>query len=308
MLVHKKCVKLSLRKLKQLNKYGVVEKNKELKNLTTFKIGGNATYYLEICTIENLIKVLDYLEDKNAPIFILGGGSNVLFSSSGYKGVVIKLSGDFAKILIKDNEMEVGAGAKLTQVLNVAIDNGLSGLEESVGIPASVGGAVYMNAQAYGFEMSKIVDYVVAYRDKKIEFFSNEECKFGYRDSVFKTCSCIILRVGLKLQKDLPAKIRNSSLETMKKRKSTQPLDCFSAGCVFKRMDGIIVSQALDKMGIKGLSIGGAKVSEKHANFIINANNATSDDVLMLINQIQTQFYKLHKRELSTEIVVIGDN
>lgn len=299
--------RISFGHLKKLNFNGESYKHYSLKKLTTFKIGGNARYYLKICTIENFLKVMLYLKEKNYPFFVIGNGSNILASDSGYDGVIIKLGGDFDKVLVKDDRMECGAGVMLSKAYTFARDSSLSGLECSVGIPATIGGAVCMNASAYDFKMSRLVDYVVAFNGEKITYLKNTDCKFGYRESIFQHENLIILRVGLILEKSNREDIERVFKETLVKRKSTQPQGYGNAGCIFRRENGINVSKMLDDMGVKGRQIGGGQVSQVHANFILNYDNATSSDIIQLIKNIQLEFEKKYNIKLHTEIKFLGD-
>lgn len=303
-----KVQKLNFSHLKKLNAHGETYKNKELKNLTTFKVGGNAKYFLKICTLENFLQVMDYLESINIKYFILGAGSNLLVSDLGFDGVVIKFDGDFKQSYILDeNTIEFGCAVNLVFAYVTAKNLSLSGLEDSTGIPATIGGATFMNAQAYNFEMAKIVDYVVAYVNGKITYFTNEECKFQYRNSIFHSNKAIILRVGLKFERKPKEEIEKRFLEVAGFRKDRQPLEYPSAGCVFRRFENGIVSKMLDDAGFKGLTEGGAKVSEKHANFIINYNNATASDIFRLINRLKKEFKKIYDIELSCELRFLGE-
>lgn len=289
-------------KISKLNKNGKVYFEKDLQNLNTFKVSGKTKVYLEINTIENLIDVLDYLQNINSKIFILGGGSNILICEY-FDGAVIKLGGDFSKIENFNGTIEMGAGVKMIEALNFCIEQGWGGMEESIGIPGTIGGATYMNASCYNFEMKKIVKYVVAFdlNKNKISFFSNEDCMFDYRKSIFQKDKYIILRVGFSLEKKDKDEMEKIKLETLKKRISSQPKG-HSAGSVFKKIGNLNVSKMLDDMKIKGRKIGGAKVSEKHANFIINENNATQSDIKNLINDIQIEFEKTYGICLEREI------
>lgn len=296
-----KVQKISKSFLQKVNARGVVEFNKDLLRLNTFRISAKSRIYLEINTIENLIDTVDYLHKLNISIFILGGGSNVLVDN--YSGAVIKLGGDFCHIEEIDDIIEIGSAVQLSIAYKFTLEHSLGGFEESVGIPGTIGGAVYMNASCYGFEMSRLVEYVVAYNidTGKITYFSQDNCLFGYRDSVFKCNKYIILRVGLKLQHLDSNIISQICKDTLNKRKLNQPKG-FSAGCVFKRIDGLNISKMLDDMGIKGKSVNDAIVSDKHANFIMNKGNATSADIKKLIEEIKAEFKKTYNIDLQTEI------
>ena len=296
-----KVQKISKSFLQKVNARGVVEFNKDLLRLNTFRISAKSRIYLEINTIENLIDTVDYLHKLNISIFILGGGSNVLVDN--YSGAVIKLGGDFCHIEEIDDIIEIGSAVQLSKAYKFTLEHSLGGFEESVGIPGTIGGAVYMNASCYGFEMSRLVEYVVAYNidTGKITYFSQDNCLFGYRDSVFKCNKYIILRVGLKLHYLDSDIINQICKDTLNKRKLNQPKG-FSAGCVFKRIDGLNISKMLDDMGIKGKSVNDAIVSDKHANFIMNKGNATSADIKKLIEEIKVEFKKTYNIDLQTEI------
>ena len=295
-------------KLKRLNAGGVVYKNYLMKDHTTFLVGGRAKYYLEIHTLASFIKVVLYLNECKVKPFVLGNGSNVLISDKGYNGVIISLKGTLALIeKTGECQLEVGAGATISKVYAVAQSMDLSGLECGAGIPATIGGMVYMNASAYDFEMSQIVDYVVAFHDGKITYFNRDECKFAYRSSIFQTGEYLIMRVGLTLTNGDKKDIEDKFIECARKRVSSQPLEYPSAGCVFKRLDGLNVSKMLDDGGFKGMKIGGAEVSNKHANFIINSGNAIAQDIYDLINKIKLDFYEKYKVELDTEIKFLGE-
>lgn len=301
-----KVQKVSFEKLKQLNFSGVSQKNYELKNLTTFKIGGKAKIYLEICTLECFIKVMLYLKDFKTQIFVLGNGSNVLVSDRGFDGIVIKLKGDFCRFEQFDNIVEMGAGVLLSEAYKYCQKLGLSGFEESVGIPATIGGAVCMNASAYNFEMAKIIDYVVAYDFQKIVYLKNNDCNFSYRHSIFSGGKYIILRVGFSLN-SLDSKIMLSrTQETIQKRLASQPKG-YCAGCIFRRKEGLNISRMLDDMGAKNMRVGGAYVSSKHANFIMNDGTATSSDILELIKLIKTKFNQTYGFDIDCEIKFLGE-
>lgn len=299
--------KLSIKKIKSLNKKGNVYQNVEFKDYCTFRCGGKVSMLLEIHCLEDFLKVMFYLNELHAEYFILGGGSNVLCADNGYKGIVIKLCGDFARIEHEDDVLECGAGARLSEVYQYAKKLSLGGLECSAGIPATIGGAICMNASAYDFEMSKLVDYVIAYQDGKIQYLTNKDCGFGYRDSVFQKNNGIILRAGLILTRSNIEFIQAKYLETLQKRKSSQPLEFASAGCIFKRQEGVVVSKLLDDCGLKGLTLGGAMVSFKHANFIINKKDAMAQDIYELIRIIKKRVWDKSKIKIDTEIKFLGD-
>lgn len=299
-----KVQKISKRHLSKLNYRGQCYFDANLKNLNTFRIDGVAKIYLEVNTIENLIDIVNYLKDRNEKIFVLGGGSNIVVSNY-FDGAIIKLGGDFNKINEVDNCIEMGAGVKLSEAYNYTYKCSLGGFEESIGIPGTIGGAVVMNAGCYSFEMAKLVDYVVALNiaNGKITYFCHDECKFGYRQSAFDS-NYIIIRVGFVLSNCDQKDMEMARKEALSKRLSTQPKG-FSAGCVFRKVNNLNVSKMLDDMGIKGKTIGGASVSQKHANFIINNGNASSQDIVELVEAIKIQFKEKYNIDLVTEIKFI---
>ena len=298
--------KIQLKTLLKLNKHGVTYKDFSLKNETTFKIGGKCDYFVEIHTVEDFIKVMLYLKERNASIFVLGNGSNILISDKGYRGVVIRLKGDFDRIDSRDEYLEVGSGVLLPKLYAYTLNHSLSGLEEGGLIPATVGGAVYMNAQTGSFLASNLVEYVVAYDYSKIVYLKNADCEFGHKKSIFQKGNYIILRVGLKLvrapKEDIATKHHNAYIY----RKENHPIEFPSAGCVFKKIDNKNISKMLDDMGIKGKKIGGALVSPKHANFVIS-ENASSDEVYKLIKSIEKEFYEKYNFNLQREIILVGE-
>lgn len=300
--------RLNISKLKKLNNNGILLTNADMSKYCTYKCGGKVKFLLMINTIENFIKVMQYLSKNNIPYFVLGNGSNILVSDRGYKGVVIKLGGDFARIEdLSESSIECGAGVKLSQIYNYCLNSNLSGIEEGAGIPATIGGAVYMNASAYSYQTAELIEYVVAYVNGKIEYFDNASCGFGYRKSVFQNNGAIILRVGLKLTKADKTKIADNFKTSMQKRIATQPLDKASAGCVFKRQENIQVSKLIDEAGLKGLTIGQAQVSYKHANFIVNLGGATAQDIYDLIQLIKVKIKDKYGIEIESEIKFIGE-
>lgn len=298
---------LSISKLKKLNRGGKVSQNVNFANLCTFKCGGRVKVLLDIHTLDGFLNCMLYLKDIKMPYYILGNGSNVLCSDKGYDGVVIRLCGDLSRIEYDGDILECGAGAKLAGVFSYARDKELSGLECGAGIPATIGGATYMNAGAFGWDMSQVIEYVVAYVDGKIRYFDSVQCEFSYRHSVFQNNGGIILRVGLKLVKGKREDIVARFLETMKKRKDTQPLEYPSAGSVFCRMEGVNISKMLDECGVKGLTRGNAMVSTKHANFIVNMGGARSQDIYDLICKIKKIVFEKTGTKIYTEIKFLGE-
>jgi UDP-N-acetylmuramate dehydrogenase len=284
---------------------GNVAVNVPLRQKTTFRIGGNAKYFVTVPNKNALLKLLSALNFLGQKYYIIGMGANILADSRGYDGVIIKLG--FAEITHNDEFIYADAGAKLGVVANYARDNELSGLEWCVGIPATVGGACFMNCGAFGKEMKDVVALVDVIDGGEVKTLTNKEIGYGYRRSIFQDCPMIIIGVYLKMTKGDREKIAADMKEILAKRAAhpTEP----SAGSVFLRpRDGFYVGKEIEKLGYKGYKIGGAKVSESHANFIINDGGATSDDVLNLIAEIQTKVFETTGVELRHEIKLLNDD
>lgn len=296
-----------LKVLKKINREGDLQKNVDSKSLTSFKAGGAFRAILYVNTLESLIRVMIFIREKSVPYFILGKGSNILVSDKGYAGVCIVLGGDFADYEIRDDAIEFGAGISLSKAFRICRDLGLGGLEVLATIPGSIGGATYMNAGAFGQNMSDIVSYVVCLLNGKITYLKPNDCEFGYRHSVFQEKDIIILRVGLKKQPLDKIDMQNKYLHALETKKASQPLEYPSAGSVFKNIDGISVAKMLDDMGAKGLKQGDAMVSTKHSNFIINTGNATAQDIYVLIEKLRKAFFEKYRLQLQSEIKLIGE-
>ena len=267
---------------------GKVLINEKLSNYTTYRVGGKVRAVVYPKGEEELIKLVGLLQEKNIKYFVLGNGSNVLFSDALYDGIIIKLD-CFNKISIEDNIITVGAGYPLIKLSNDAMRNSLVGLEFANGIPGTVGGAVFMNAGAYGEDMSKIVESVrVLTSDLKIKEYTNRGMKFSYRTSMLQEhLDYVIISAKLKLGKGNKDEIAEIMTTRREQRKATQPLNYPSAGSVFRNPDGMYAGKMIDEMGLKGYTIGRAKVSEKHANFIINMGNAKASDIKKIIDLIK---------------------
>lgn len=273
---------------------------------TTFKIGGNADVFVKVKSKDELKTVLNLIREYNTPYFILGKGSNLLVSDKGIEGVVISLDGiDDIKI---DGEMVVcGAGASLRSLCLTLQKVSLSGLEFAYGIPGTVGGALYMNAGAYDGEMSQIVVSATAMDSKgNIVELSLADMKLGYRTSAFKNTGLIIISVTFKLKQGKADEIKAAMDDFFARRRDKQPLEHPSAGSTFKRPEGYFAGALIEKNNLKGVSIGGAQVSEKHAGFVINKGNATCDDVLSLIKKVQETVKNADGVDLQPEVIFVG--
>lgn len=283
-------------------------KDEPLSRHTTFKIGGNADTYVKVTSQSKLSTILKECRESDVDYLIIGNGSNILVSDDGYRGVVIRLEGDFRKMaLVDEDTIYCGAGATLAALCKFALSCGLSGLEFAWGIPGSVGGAVFMNAGAYGGEMKQVVHSVTHLSPEgEPGRTEKEDLQFGYRTSVYRQNKAIITGVTLKLQKDNPADIRARMDDFLGRRSSKQPLDYPSAGSVFKRPEGAFAGALIEQCGLKGHSHGGAQVSEKHAGFIINkTGSATANDVKNLIREVQTTVFDETGYNLECELIII---
>lgn len=292
-----------LDKLKLITNEENILVNEPMSNHTSFKTGGIADYYVTPENIEELKKILELNEN----IIILGNGSNVLVTDKGIRGIVINLK-KLNKYEVKGENIVADAGILISKLSNVAMQNNLTGLEFACGIPGTLGGAVYMNAGAYGGEMKDVV-VSSTYIDKNtLEMKTIEDCKFSYRKSIFsEEIDGIIVSVTLKLNVGDKEEIKNKMNENMEARNTKQPVDKPSAGSTFKRKEGIISAKLIDEAGLKGYKIGGAEVSTKHAGFIINSGNATSKDILDLIEYVKKVVKQKFNVELETEVKVIGE-
>ncbi len=281
-----------------------------MKKHTSFKIGGTADEFVKVTNEEELKKAIEYAKGKELPITIIGNGSNLLVQDKGIRGLVIKIDLQKFQIEKKENyaEIIVGSGYK-TMALAVKLMNAeISGFEELSGIPGTIGGAVFMNAGAYGKEIkdinvsTKCMDY-----DGNIFELSNKEQEFEYRLSIFNKKDYIILETKLMLEYGKKEEIKKKMDEYLLSRKEKQPIEYPSAGSTFKRQEGVITAKLIDECGLKGFQIGGAKVSEKHAGFIINYNNATAKDVIDLIKYVKEKVKEKYGIKIREEIRIVGE-
>ncbi len=282
-----------------------IRENEPLKNHSSFRIGGPADIMCLPKTAEELAALYRALLDMEARLFVMGNGSNLLFADEGFHGVVIKTSGLNEVVLAGENLVRAQCGALLSQTAVFARKNALSGMEFAHGIPGSVGGAVMMNAGAYGGEIKDVAAETV-YLDAAGELcrVSGEAHEFAYRHSRFKEGE-IIISCDFLLQQGNEAEIQNKMSELAAKRKASQPLELPSAGSTFKRPVGGYAAALIDQAGLKGLSVGGAQVSEKHAGFVVNTDGASCADVLALMDKVKEAVFKASGIELEPEVRII---
>lgn len=289
--------------LKKLCKGLFIKKNYDLKDYNSYKTPAKVLLFIEPKNLEEVLKVCKYLQENKQKFVVLGNGSNILFLKPEDK-IVLRLSNKFANIFVNDNKITAYSGASLNAIISVAKQNNLKGIEDGVGIPGTIGGAVTMNVSAYSFEISKIVRNVVAIIDGKVKIFEKKDCLFDYRKSIFQKLDVVVLRVELELEKDNNFNFQERINFIINKRMESQPLKENSAGSVFKNLGEIKVAKLIEDAGLKGFSIGGAKVSGKHSNFIVT-NNATAEDVYNLISYIKKVIKKKYNLKLETEIKII---
>lgn len=288
-----------LSKLKKITK---VEKNVDLSKNCTFQIGGKASIVVEPSGIEEILKVFDVLNQYKVKFMIVGNSSNILYDSKGFDGVIIKMT-RINHIEFHGKSVIAHAGANLNSLILESVNRGLKGLEDGYLIPATVGGAVKMNASSSNFVTSNVVESVLVYSDGKIKLLSNSECGFEYRKSAFKDTD-VILRVQFKLEKGDKKALKTRLKEIVECRKSIVP-KLPSAGCIFKNPIGYSAGKLIEEADLKGYSIGGAMVSPKHANIITNCGGATSDDVRDLIEHVKSEVSRQFDIKLELEIKIV---
>lgn len=278
--------------------------NEPMSKHTSFKVGGNADIFVKAYTVEDIKAILSISKENKTPLFVLGNGTNLLFKDTGFKGIVLQIK--LENITINKTEVIVGTGVKNTILARRLLDNSLTGFEFASGIPGTIGGAIKMNAGAYGSEIKDIVQEVT-YLDYtgNSHTINNKACEFSYRNSKFFNEKAIIIETKLKLENGNKEEIENKMVELAKQRKEKQPLEYPNAGSTFKRGEDYITAKLIDECGLKGYTIGGAQVSEKHAGFVINKNNATSQDILNLIEYIKQTVKEKTGKEIKLEIEVI---
>lgn len=288
---------------------GTVLLNEPLKNHTTLKIGGPADLYYEPKNIESLKTALSYIKEVNVPIRAIGRGSNLLVADGGIEGVVIKVGEGLNHLEKSDNTIRVGGGYSLITLATLMSREAFTGLEFAAGIPGSVGGAVFMNAGAHGSDMSKIVEKaLILFPDGELKWLSTEELGFSYRTSILQEKGGICVEVVLVLEKGDKETIMAELKKNKDYRRNTQPWNFPCCGSVFRNPLPNYAGQLIESSGLKGTQIGGAQISEMHANFIVNTGDAKAKDVLELISFIQKTIKEKHGVDLQTEVEIIGRN
>lgn len=283
-------------------------RNEPMCRHTTFRVGGEAQCFIRISSREQLMKVIPYLQQVEMPFFILGNGSNLLVGDKGYEGVILQVGDKMNAVSVQGNQIIAQAGALLSQVARSAMEHSLTGLEFASGIPGTIGGGVVMNAGAYGGEMKQVVKQVtVLDKHGEILELSREDMEFGYRTSVIKNRPFIVLEVCLELGQGESGEIAQKMKELAGKRKEKQPLEYASAGSTFKRPEGYFAGKLIMDAGLRGYSIGGARVSEKHCGFVINTGKATAADVAEVIQEVQERVKDKFDVLLEPEVIFLGE-
>ena len=296
-----------LNKIREISGSERVLVNEPMSKHTTFKVGGPADIFISIKDTKEAIEIIRLLCDFNIPYFVIGNGSNLLVKDEGYRGVIIELGKHFSSINIAEDTITADAGALLSKVANEAYKASLSGLEFASGIPGSVGGGVFMNAGAYGGEMKDVVESVTLLNTQtgQIVAKSCSEMEFAYRYSIAKKEPFIILSAKFKLSPSNRDSIKEKMDNLKALRVEKQPLEYPSAGSTFKRPEGYFAGKLIQDAGLKGYTVGGAMVSDKHSGFVINKGNATASDIMTLISDVQRIVYEKFEVRLETEVCML---
>lgn len=288
-----------------MKEYGLVEENVDLKKYNTYGIGGGASYLVRVESIEKLGLLLKYLNNNNISWYVLGGGSNVLLPDEDYDGVIIKLDA-LNSIIINKDIIKAEAGVTLGNFVKVLLDEGYTNYAPLMGIPGTLGGAIIGNAGSFGVSiMDYLVDVTIMDSNGVIKTLNKENIKYDYRYTEFKGKKDIIVSATFKGIKGNVAEAKEQIKINLEKRKNTQPLEYKNAGSVFKNPPEYSAGYLIEHVGLKDFAVGGAKVSEKHANFIINFHNATSRDIIKLIGIIQDKVFEKFYIELKLEQVIV---
>lgn len=285
-----------------------VHTNEPMSRHTTFRIGGNADYFVKPGNADEVAAVIVVCREYNIPYFILGNGSNLLVSDDGYRGMIINIMDNMDSVTVDGRIITAQAGAMLVRVSVMARDNALTGLEFASGIPGTIGGAVYMNAGAYGGEMKNVVKTVRAIDEYgRIYELDSEKMDFSYRHSIVEERKLIVLEVTLELEHGSREAIDDRMKELAEARRSKQPLEYPSAGSTFKRPEGYFAGKLIMDAGLRGYSVGGAQVAEKHCGFVINKGGATASDVVELIRDVQHDVDDKFGVTLEPEVKMLGE-
>ncbi|MDY5437371.1 UDP-N-acetylmuramate dehydrogenase [Peptostreptococcus porci] len=283
--------------------------DESMKKHISFKVGGPADVLVRPKTEDEIKDIFSFLNDNNIPFLVKGNGSNILIKDGGFRGVVIEIADNFSSFEIVGDDMIIQTGALLSSIGRAAMENNLTGFEFASGIPGTLGGALAMNAGAYGGEMKNIVKSVRLMDEKgKIVEFTNEEMEFGYRHSILSDRKMIAISAVISLKNGKFDEIKEKMEDLAYQRRTKQPLEYPSAGSTFKRPDGYFAGKLIQDSNLKGASVGGAMVSEKHSGFVINYNNATATDIINLIEHIKSTVYDQQGVRLEEEVKILGED
>ena len=297
-----------LEELKTLLEEDSIRYHEPMSKHTTFRIGGNATAMVFPKTVKEISELLRWKEENQVPFVVIGNGSNLLVSDKGFDGVVMKLHSNFNDVIKEDDKIIAKAGCPLYKLALFAREQELSGLEFAGGIPGTVGGAVRMNAGAYGGEISQVIEQVTALdRNGNLKVFQKEECNFGYRQSAFKEDEYYVVEAVFRLSPGVYSEIKEKQEGFDLQRRQKQPLEFPSAGSTFKRPEGYFAGKLIQDAGLRGYQVGGAGVSDKHCGFVINKEKATAQDVMQVIKDVQREVEKQFGVTLEMEVERIGD-
>jgi UDP-N-acetylmuramate dehydrogenase len=283
---------------------GRISLNEPLARFTTFRIGGEADYFVEPVDAEDVVSIVKYANRQGIPFYVMGNGSNILISDEGIKGIVINLEAAFNYLKQEGDSIITGAGVKIAKFVDYCIQKGFGGIEMLAGIPATVGGALVMNAGCYGGETADHVTELTVVKNEKIQKLKKEDCGFKYRSSNLK--GTVVMEARFDLPKGIPEELNKRRKELILSRNESQPVEVPNAGCVFKNPADNKAAILIDKCGLKGVKFGGAMVSIKHANFIVNFDNATANDVVELVKIIKKTVKEKTGIELEMEVKLIG--
>ena len=285
-----------------------IKKDEPMKKHVTFRVGGNGDYFVTVKNADEIAAVINLCKEEKVPYFIMGNGSNLLVGDKGIRGVVIQIAKDMNEIEVDGETITAMAGALLSKIAGAALNAGLTGLEFASGIPGTLGGAVVMNAGAYGGEMKDVLDMVrVLTPEGEILELGKDALKLGYRTSVVAEKNYIVLDARIVLKKGDKEKIREYMEDLKGRRTSKQPLEYPSAGSTFKRPEGYFAGKLIDDAGLRGFALGGAQVSEKHCGFVINKDNATALEIIKLIEEVQKRVKENSGVALETEVKKVGE-
>lgn len=285
-----------------------IRENEPMSRHITFRVGGNADYYVMPDSEQEIQEVIALCKEFQVPYYVIGNGSNLLVGDKGYRGVILQICREMSSIQVDDQVISVQAGALLSKVGSAALEAGLTGFEFAAGIPGTVGGAVVMNAGAYGGEMKDILlDVTVLTSDGEVKVLDLEELELGYRTSVIPKMQYVVLSARFGLQKGEKEVIRATMNQLKEQRVSKQPLEFPSAGSTFKRPEGHFAGKLIQDAGLRGFQVGGAQISEKHCGFVINKEQATASDIVELMRQVSEKVWELFEVRLEPEVKFLGE-